>query len=307
MPQAPEERYESAQSMFSHYKSNILDSELSYDQKNIYFDGLCRHMVGVKIPASEQLYKLERELIVPLNSSMAIRRMKGTTRIMTDLSAEAPPRWIQSFAKDSIFLDIGANIGLYSALAICWGSKLSLAVEPVQVNCGGIQDIIDSNNMDTLKIINAACSPINQISKENDLNRKFMILETPANFPGVARSKLVEDSQARSSNMFKSTRSILVPKYSIHELIQLASEIHSLMYQSISMDEFLSKLVIKIDTDCVDSELLGDLLSSGIASKLKALMAEVFYSELLAEECISYGAKIISYSPCDVLICPVKN
>ena len=283
-------------------KEHIFSEDHSDKKQELLVDQMCEVINATYIPARESIYQLERELTIATDCTMSLVRLKTTTKKMLNPHKGSPPIWLKKYSKNSVFIDIGANIGLYSFLSAAWGSELVVAVEPMQVSCAEIQKSMHINTFKQLKVINAVCSPIDFYNRQ-DL--KIMAMEAPGNFAGVSNLKLSDIHQDNVGDESSPNKSLTIaPMFTIEQLINLTQKLHQSHSNASTANDFFSKLIIKIDTDCVDDQLLNDLLTLGIAKKLKAIIVEAKYSESLSEKCESYGTKIVDYSNNDILIRP---
>lgn len=75
-------------------------------------------------------------------------------------------QWIESFSKESVFWDIGSNIGLYSIYASLNGIK-SFSFEPMPENINQLKKNVVINNLDNNIIIPLSINDISKISRMN--------------------------------------------------------------------------------------------------------------------------------------------
>lgn len=100
--------------------------------------------------------------------------------------------WIRSFEKNSIFWDVGANIGIYSLYAAALGKALVItAFEPSRINCDRLKELAAQNNFDKVFISNLA------FGKE----RKIIGWEDTDPRPGAAAGKIIEPTVNRFAYM----------------------------------------------------------------------------------------------------------
>lgn len=67
--------------------------------------------------------------------------------------------WIKTFKRDGVFLDVGANIGVYSLYAASLYRKMKIyAVEPLKVNFNSLKKNITINQFDHVLPLNLAIS-----------------------------------------------------------------------------------------------------------------------------------------------------
>ena len=63
-------------------------------------------------------------------------------------------KWINSFDKESVFFDIGANIGIYSLYSAIVKQNLVYAFEP---HAASYKNLLESINLNKLQNCNAHC------------------------------------------------------------------------------------------------------------------------------------------------------
>ena len=116
-------------------------------------------------------FTLERKKICKKNSiSFSIRDYGENCRFRSSTFTTKEPdtlKWIESFDKDSIFIDIGANLGIYSLYASFFSKKV-LSFEPDALNYSLLNLNILDNKL-AHKIIAYPLS-IHKISEFNTLN-----------------------------------------------------------------------------------------------------------------------------------------
>ena len=80
-------------------------------------------------------------------------------------------KWINSFEKDSVFFDVGANIGIYTLYSAVMRENTVYSFEP---HSASYKNLLDSINLNKLKKCHAYCVALsNQISLSN-INVKNM-------------------------------------------------------------------------------------------------------------------------------------
>ena len=158
--------------------------------------------------------------------------------------------WIDSWASDKIiFIDIGANIGVFSMYAAHkHKSSKVYSIEPVFMNYCALQRNRELNNFENVYPLNIAISNVNSI-------QKLSITDDRVGNSG-AQILAITDKQINISSM--KTEAVLV--YTLDDLIR----IHGLS----------SPTHIKIDVDGIESLILdgmGGILSS---PTLKSVLIE---------------------------------
>lgn len=95
--------------------------------------------------------------------------------------------WIRSM-NGGVFVDVGANIGLYSALASLYVDTV-IAIEPHPANCFLLRQIVDHNKLTNIKTVCAGCDCCDQ--EISGLLIKSMTNGSSGHQVGVASSHFV--------------------------------------------------------------------------------------------------------------------
>lgn len=100
------------------------------------------------------LYKITDQLVIHCHSAME------KFRCQTFWTKEPETlEWIKTFEPDGVFLDIGANIGVYTLFAASLYRKMKiLAVEPLKINFNSLLNNINANKFDQVIPLNIAIS-----------------------------------------------------------------------------------------------------------------------------------------------------
>mgnify|MGYP001281444479 CR=1 FL=1 len=99
-----------------------------------------------------------------------IEDMGRITRYRANTFSRKEPetiKWIESFSKEDVFLDVGANIGIFTLFAISRGHYV-VAVEPEAQNFCLLNRNIHLNNFD--KMVTTLCLALNDTKMIADLN-----------------------------------------------------------------------------------------------------------------------------------------
>tara|TARA_B100000214_G_scaffold268728_1_gene199393 strand:- start:1545 stop:2255 length:711 start_codon:yes stop_codon:yes gene_type:complete len=80
-------------------------------------------------------------------------------------------KWINNFAKDSVFFDIGANIGIYTLYSAITKQNTVFAFEP---HAASYKNLLDSINLNNLENCNAYCVAISDKVQLSAINVKNM-------------------------------------------------------------------------------------------------------------------------------------
>lgn len=154
-------------------------------------------------------------------------------------------QWIQNMEKDSIFWDVGSNIGLYSIVAALLNSKKIVAFEPSFFNLQVLSKNIYKNKL-TNKII------IIPISLDDNIKE------------GLFNLKSIEEGGALSN--FSNDNSIIKDSSFNYNTV------------SITLDEFYNKFdslspdYLKIDVDGIETKILNG--GSKVLKNIKSVLVE---------------------------------
>ena len=97
-----------------------------------------------------KFFKDEIKINIPNSNKSIIFKvtgLKSRSRAISSLSKEKNTiKWINKFDQNSVFLDVGAQIGLYSLYASILKNSTSYAIEPYISNLYFLQENIKKNN-----------------------------------------------------------------------------------------------------------------------------------------------------------------
>lgn len=205
---------------------------------------------------------------MPLNFHMQQTRLDRALMDI-DIDAPSPLRWLNSLS-DGYLIDIGANLGLYSAFCLSWGYKRVIAIDPLPSNFLGLLQLKLLNPQLPFDPIFGACSPYIPLRYGQRSNSNFMkMCPTVGTFAGASHVKPVPD-KATFKSISLPYQDFVSPTFSILDLLKglkLASN-------ETSFKRVLEQCVIKIDVDSIDFKILLSILTSGIAPYLKAIITE---------------------------------
>ena len=152
------------------------------------------------------------EFFLPLNSHMSSVRLDRAKNEFVDPNNTSVLNWLQQLSCGSpILLDIGANIGIYSAFALGWGFSSALAIEPHPLNFLSLIQFKYSNPHLNFLPLNAACDTTNNLNISDFV--AFSVLNK--NFAGV--SHIFSDSLTAN---LTSDPIIVAPSFSVLFLIR---------------------------------------------------------------------------------------
>jgi len=123
--------------------------------------------------SNEFIQMLNPQISIPINNTNSVTFRTGHGRLLWRAKAfltEEPMTisWINSFTKDDIFFDIGANVGNYSIYASKKGIR-SFACEPEILNLSLLYENIFLNNIESL------CTPVPFAIHDKTLVEKFYL------------------------------------------------------------------------------------------------------------------------------------
>jgi len=153
--------------------------------------------------------------------------------------------WIASFRKEDIFVDIGANVGLYSLFAASVGIDRVYSIEPNPFSFGILVKNILANGYNE-KIV-----PLCLAMNETQSIVSFTLGSTQAGSIG---------NEIASQNSDPDKDFIVVPSFSLDDLFRM---------QSINL---VTKL--KIDVDGLESTILGGAKNLLSSEELKSVLIE---------------------------------
>ncbi len=222
-----------------------------------------------------QINGLQRDVCFPIRSKMEFIRFKKSLSDLSIPNNECVLSWLKRFSLNSILLDIGANIGIYTTLSSAFGYDHILSVEPLASNFELLSKTSRLNNLlskkNQITALNAACIGETEIKQ----NPYFIdLIATLGDFSGA--SHVMRSSSIKDSEIKKNKPKLKSLAFEINTLINLLLErANDNSYCSSERKYYLSDVVIKIDTDDLDFILLNELLHKGIASRVKAIIIEL--------------------------------
>ena len=244
-----------------------------------------------------------KRVVFPLDFQWQQKRLDNAEKqILSDKPGVL--KWLKEYGdSNTCLIDIGANLGIISALCLCWGYTRVLAVEPLPANFLGLMQLKNLNPDLCLDLVYGACIPSAKSCFENTFYDPLKIVPTTGSFIGaswVKPEKLVENDRQKFS-------SIVVPSFTVFDLLTLISRASSPRKGSTGI---FRSCIIKIDVDSIDFEILLSLIKSGVASFLKAVIVEI--SECRIHELISLNLfqenflEVVEVGGSDILIMPVR-
>ena len=168
-----------------------------------------------------------RRRVFSLYDRGPITRMRAKT---FELKEPETLQWLESLDPDTLLIDVGANIGIYSLYAAKLVKEI-IAVEPDPINSSILYENIGLNKLTNIRIVCAA------LFSSNDLLSIIPI----STQPGRAESSLVKSN---TDNMLNNYSTLLVPSIILTDCIDLS--IHA-------------KIALKIDTDGNELQIIDSL------------------------------------------------
>ena len=261
---SPSQRLSIIKNQIHVLEEKIEDSAIDENVRHVFLDESLKSLHNVTLGNSTHKdLAFSKEVTIPLMHRMSLVRVQRALEEYLSAEYVSPLNWIEELSNDAILLDIGANLGIYSAFAHAWGYEYTLAVEPLDKNYAELLNMISLNRVSNLSAVMGACAPVGLLSQK----RFTKLAQTTGNFAGAAHNRINEIDLSKISDYHCS----YCPIYSIQDLIK---EAISRATSQANCSAKIGKIVIKIDIDGGDVQLLQDLIDSGIASRLKAIIIE---------------------------------
>ena len=102
----------------------------------------------------------EREIIISTSSILTVFRYKFILRKEPETI-----EWINRMNEESVLLDIGSNVGIYSVASIYKGIKGCIAIDPAIQNCAELHKINELNQITNMSVWHGTVTSSNEISE----------------------------------------------------------------------------------------------------------------------------------------------
>ena len=264
---------------------------LSIEEKQLKADSHIAIPLIYRLTPEETSLQFVKPIALPCSAHMHDRRLGRAVDAFLNSGGNSPLNWIQQLASPStLFIDVGANLGIYTAFALAWGYSHSLCVEPHPENYMHLLKLAMCNE----GLITPLCAAI-----QPDSEVPFAEISSNMSFSGISHLKLNDKSDD------KPRFSSIVPSMNYRSLLSLFNN------TTPNMKTNLSESVLKIDTDNNDFEHVYALIKLGVASNFKAIIFEHAADSGISVEEISRDANeaglyIASKSSNDILLLPFK-
>ena len=127
----PLERLAVTQHSHKLFKEYLDGSNLFEEEKQIIVDDQISIPLVCELSPEESSLQFVRRIGIPYGTHMHDRRLQTAVELYLHSGGISPLNWIQQLASPTtLFIDVGANLGIYTALALAWGYKHSLCIEP---------------------------------------------------------------------------------------------------------------------------------------------------------------------------------
>ena len=169
-------------------------------------------------------------------------------------------KWIDDMSKDSIMLDIGSNVGVYTIASVFKGIKGCIAIDPSMQNCAELQNICTHNNITNVSIWCAALSKHQQISELKVNKIQLEKLQKKANLHNI---EITNYAGLGFTPLFLekvNVKNQLAPPLNINDIYNI---------KSVGISH------IKIDTDGAEFEILGSITNLLGTQELKSILIEL--------------------------------
>lgn len=161
--------------------------------------------------------------------------------------------WINGLDKDCVFVDIGANIGIYTLYAASIGIQRCLAVEPHYENFSILNRNIVLNGLDDK--VTAYCLGLG-------IESRLSILNHSSCHPGMSGASLGEALNYKMKE-FKPQYKQGIYELSLVDFIQSVDDLAE------------SKVAIKCDVDGFEHRIFTDYAISRLRNRVKTVLVEV--------------------------------
>ena len=168
-----------------------------------------------------------------------ITRMRAKT---FELKEPETLQWLESLDPDTLLIDVGANIGIYSLYASRLVKEV-IAVEPDPINSSMLYENVELNKLTNIRIVCAALFSSNDLLSINPISTQ----------PGRGESSLVKTN---TDNLLKNHSTLLVPGIILKNCVDFSNH---------------AKIALKIDTDGNEIQIINslqDLLSMPQTNRL---------------------------------------
>ena len=195
---------------------------------------------------------IEREILISTSSFLTNFRYKS---ILT--KEPETIEWINKMNEESVLLDIGSNVGIYSVASIYKGIKGCIAIDPAIQNCAELHNINQSNHITNISIWCGTVTSSNEISEiepnQSQLDKfKPQLIASQNNVAGFAFNASFKPSPDICHQ--------LAPPINIDKIKNI---------QNIGITH------IKIDVDGAEFEILNSIKSLLKSRELKSILVEL--------------------------------
>lgn len=184
--------------------------------------------------------------------------------------------WLQSLEKESILIDVGANIGIYTIPAALYHVKKVIAIEPEIKNYTMLLDNLKLNNIPSSK---CEALPVAISTKYNNSYTKLYITEDVA---GASCHQIGRNQDFKLRELNKEREYRTVSCISLSKIVQQVAHEHD------------GPIHIKIDVDGIEGDVCQSLFEDKMYTRISTMQIELNqeikeHNELIKDlECIGY-------------------
>ena len=164
--------------------------------------------------------------------------------------------WIASLKKNSLFIDVGANIGIYSIPAAIFHEQEVIAIEPEPSNYAILNTNIQLNKIDKAKIRAA------QLAISTKYDSQIVDLFLAGNVPGSSGHQIVNNQDTLLNPLQKDRPSTYAYCRSLKSIVQS----HKKPGQEIN---------IKIDVDGIEADVCESLFEENLLNSISSMQIEL--------------------------------
>ena len=164
--------------------------------------------------------------------------------------------WIASLKKNSLFIDVGANIGIYSIPAAMFHGQEVIAIEPEPSNYSILNSNIQINKIDNAKIRTV------QLAISTKYDSQIVDLFLAGNTPGASGHQIANNQDTLLNKLQKKRPSTHAYCRSLKSIIQN----HRKPGQEIN---------IKVDVDGIEADVCESLFEDNLLTSISSLQIEL--------------------------------